>query len=68
MRTLLLVCAILVVGCADMKLNFKNRVACTVDGKQGYLVSMYINEGLATTIEPSDSAIICKSVAASSPP
>ena len=60
MRTLFLVCVTAVLAaCSTAGIMFKNRIACTVDGKQGYLVSLYGSEGIATTIDPTDTAIIC---------
>jgi hypothetical protein len=46
-------------GCSSMEKTFENRVACTADGKQLLVASLYGPIGVASKISPDDAAVIC---------
>jgi hypothetical protein len=47
-------------GCASLKGEFENRLACSANSDQAYLVSMYGPVGLATKVSSSDIPELCK--------
>jgi hypothetical protein len=68
MKTLLALSAILMLsGCANLKGMFANRAACTLDGKQMLVASMYGPIGIASKIDDADGAVVCAPAAASAP-
>lgn len=46
-------------GCASLEGKFENRVTCTVDKKDSFLVSLYGPLGIASKVSKSDTAVIC---------
>jgi hypothetical protein len=49
-------------GCASLRGEFENRLACSANSDQAYLVSMYGPVGLATKVSSSDIPELCKKV------
>jgi hypothetical protein len=59
MKIAVILAAALLSGCSTANL-LTNRVACTVDGKQAHYVSLYGPLGIASKVDESDAAVICK--------
>ena len=57
--TMVIISLFMLSGCSSMKKTFENRVACTADGTQLVVVSMYGPIGVASKIAPEDAAVIC---------
>lgn len=68
MRKLIVFAAILLLsGCSSLKGTFANRAACTLDGKQMLVASMYGPIGIASKVAEADAVVVCSPVAASAP-
>lgn len=59
MKYALIAVVFLLSGCSSLKGTFENRAACTVDGKQMLVASMYGPIGIASKISPDDAAVVC---------
>jgi hypothetical protein len=57
--TIVVIPLLLLSGCASMKGTFENRVACTADGKELLVASMYGPIGVVSKISEDDAAVIC---------
>lgn len=67
MRSLILVlAAVALSGCASFKGQFANRAACTLDGKQMLVASMYGPIGIASKVAEEDARVVCAPAGAAS--
>ncbi len=57
--TLLCLSVVLLSGCASSKL-LENRLACSMDRSELYVVSKYGPIGISTEIAKADAAVVCK--------
>jgi hypothetical protein len=59
-RTLTILAALALSGCASLDGKLENRIACTVARDKAHVISEWGPVGLATVISPKDAAVICK--------
>lgn len=68
MKHILILASVLALsGCANVKGMFANRAACTLDGKQMLVASMYGPIGIASKVADEDAKVVCGPVTASAP-
>jgi len=49
-------------GCSTIERQFENRISCTIDKSQYYVVSLWGPLGIASKIAKSDGEIVCSQV------
>lgn len=59
MKTIILISAALLTGCASPKW-LENRVACTVDKAEAHVVSKWGPVSIGSQVAASDAAVLCK--------
>ena len=62
MKYLMTLCLLALTGCSGMipQGTLANRVSCSVAKDEAYVVSKYGPVGISSTIDPKDTAVICK--------
>ena len=60
MRTLILLLAVIVSGCATRPEWLGNRAVCTVAGDQAHVISLWGFVGISSPLDDADRKVMCK--------